>query len=217
MKRYKAALIDMDGTLFNTAKGITKAVREACDEYGLKQLSDSEIEEFIGPPIQITFGKKYSLGEDEANKVANIFRRIYKEKEYVLECELYPGMRETLEKLRENGVKLCIASLKKEDMVKKICAHFGISELFDSLHGTDPLDKLSKSDIIKICMDDTGITGMKDAVMIGDSKYDAIGAEEAGCAFLGVTYGFGFHTDEDVYQYDAVGAAHSAAEIVKFI
>ena len=215
MSQYKAALLDMDGTLFNTKRGVIGALKEAIREYGLTEIKPEEEEQFIGPPIQKTIQKFYGISEENAIEAADIFRKYYREKDYVIECDLYDGMRETLEKLRSMGVKLCVASLKKEDMVKRICKHYDVEELFDSIHGTDARDNLSKSDIIKICLDEVKVT-LDDAVMVGDTVFDALGAEKAGCRFLGVTYGYGFHSCADVAEHDNIGAAASPLEIVEF-
>ena len=57
MSKYRAALFDMDGTLFNTKRGIVKALRLAIEEFGLEPLKEGEEEQFIGPPIQKTMGQ----------------------------------------------------------------------------------------------------------------------------------------------------------------
>lgn len=215
MKQYKAALLDMDGTLFDTKKGVIGALKEAIRDYGLRELEPEEEDQFIGPPIQKTIERFYGISEAEAIEAADVFRKYYREKDYVIVCDLYDGMRETLESLRAEGVKLCVASLKKEDMVKRICRHYGVEDLFDSIHGTDARDNLSKSDIIKICLDEVGVD-LDDAVMIGDTVFDAMGAEKAGCKFLGVTYGYGFRTESDVAEYANIGTAKSADEIADF-
>lgn len=215
MSNYKAAIFDMDGTLFNTKRGIMKALRMTVEEYGLQPPKAEEEEQFIGPPIQKTLESFYELSEKKAIECADLFRKYYREKDYVLECDLYDGMRECLEKLKENGIKLCVASLKKEDMVKRICESYEIADLFDSIHGTDARDSLSKSDIIHICLNEVG-AGEEEAVMIGDTRFDAGGAKEAGVAFLGVSYGFGFHSEKDLEIYDNIGTASSPSDIVDY-
>ena len=216
MSKYAAALFDMDGTLFNTKRGIVKALRLAIRDFGLEPLKEEEEEQFIGPPIQKTVEKVYKISREESIECANLFRKYYREKDYVLECDLYEGMKECLAKLKENGIKLGIASLKKEDMVQRICDNYGISKYFDSIHGTDEFDNLSKSDIIHIRMNDLGVSENEKAVMIGDTRFDALGAKEAGVPFLAVSYGFGFHSEKDADDYDNIGTASAASDIVSY-
>ena len=54
------------------------------------------------------------------------------------------------------------------------------------------------------------------AVMIGDTAFDAIGAEGMGIDFLGVTFGFGFTCAEDVAKCTSVGSADKALDLLKF-
>lgn len=52
--------------------------------------------------------------------------------------------------------------------------------------------------------------------MIGDSSYDAIGAQKMGIDFIGVTYGFGFQSADEVLRFKAVGAADVPRELVNY-
>ena len=66
-------------------------------------------------------------------------------------------------------------------------------------------------------MVDLGVTDYSNAVMIGDSSHDAIGAEKIGMDFIGVTYGFDFWAPEDVYKFKAVGAAAMPLDLLNLI
>ena len=213
--KYKAALWDMDGTLFYTKRGIVHAVDAASEEAGLPLVDRDKVDMFIGPPIQMGFQKYYDLPMEEAIRVANLFRKAYREKGYVLECDPYEGVIESLKELKKAGVKLAVATLKKQDMAERICEKFGLDTVFDCIYGSDALDNLKKHDIIRLCCENMGIE-TSEAVMIGDTIFDAEGAEKAGSPFLAVTYGFGFHEPGDIEGYQAIGAAANAAEIPSF-
>ncbi len=213
---YKAALWDMDGTLFYTRPGIERALRETCLDLGLEAIREEELETFIGPPVQDSMMRYYGMGREEAIKSAEHFRSIYHGEGYSMDCEPYPGIVEALRELKENGVGLAVATLKKEPMAKKICEKYGLSPLMDCVYGTDPADKLKKHDIIALCCRHFGIEDFSEALMIGDSKYDAMGAEKAGTPFLAVSYGFGFHPGDDLSEYKPIGVAASPKDIVGF-
>lgn len=206
--KYKAAVFDLDGTLFNTKRGIVKAIKKTIETEGLHGLADSEFDQFIGPPIQQTFAGIYGLTEDEGRRVAGIFREYYHRDEYILEADEYPGMRETLKTLDDSGCMLALATFKREEMAVNICRHFGYSSLIASIHGSDPAGKLTKRDIIKLCLDDFDCEASK-AVMIGDSRFDAEGAAAMGMDFIGVTYGFGFKSRADIECYSGAAVADS--------
>jgi len=215
-KKIKAVLWDMDGTLFNTKRGIEMAVREALDTRGLPQVRDDEIDDFIGPPIQYGFRDVCHLSMEEARETADVFRKYYREKGYVTECDPYPGLLNCLKDLKEKGFHNAVCTLKKQDMAERIVDKFGLSGLFDSIVGTDALDSIKKDDTIRITAERFGI-GTGEAVLIGDTEFDSLGAEKAGSLFIGVTYGFGFKSEEDVNEYPNIGTASSVDDVLRLI
>ncbi len=215
-KKIKAVLWDMDGTLFNTKRGIELAIRDAVKDVGLPAPVGNEVDRFIGPPIQYTFKEFYGLSEEKAKEVAGYFRTYYREKGYVLESDIYPGLLDIITKLKEEGCLMAVCTLKKQDMAERIVEHNGLKPIFDSVIGTDAIDSIKKHDTIRMTCEKFGIKE-ENAVLIGDTDYDALGAEKAGCLFIGVTYGFGFKGKEDIDPYPNIGTASSAEDILKLI
>ena len=215
-KRIKAVLWDMDGTLFNTKRGIEKALNDACTELSFPPIAPEAVETFIGPPIQFGFRDYYNLPLDRAIYCAGVFRKYYREKDYVLECDPYDGLTESLRELKGKGFFLGVCTLKKQDMAERIVEKYGMAELFDSVVGTDADDHIKKEDTITLSCEKWGIeTG--EAVLVGDTEFDPLGAEKAGSLFIGVTYGFGFKTKEDVDDYRNIGTALSPEEVCHII
>ena len=73
---------------------------------------------------------------------------------------------------------------------EQILRNFELDRFFRVIHGEDLEGKLKKSDLIRLCAEDTGVP-CEQCVMIGDTEYDARGAKGAGVPFIGVGYGFG--------------------------
>lgn len=214
--KYSAVVFDVDGTLLNTAEGVLSAVRYAIGSCSLPPLSDKEMETFIGPPIQNSLMKYYGLNVDEAQRVANIFRERYKGED-LLKATPYEGIYPLLEQLKKKGIKIAIATYKRQDYARKLLKHFGFDRFTDILYGADNQNKLKKKDIIEKCMIDMGITDYSKAVMVGDSDNDAVGAHSLKMDFIGVTYGFGFKTAADVMEFNAAGCAEYPEQIAKII
>ena len=122
-----------------------------------------------------------------------------------------------LKELQQNGIKTAVATYKKENLAVKLLEHFGLSDNLNVMHGADDKVTLTKQDIIKLCITECGITDLSEVVMIGDSVYDAVGAENVGVDFIGVTYGMGFKSCEDILQHKNIGCADTVSEILKFI
>ena len=128
----------------------------------------------------------------------------------------YVGVCDLLELLKKYNMKIAVATYKKHSDAIPLLEHFKFSNYYDVAYGADPDNKLKKSDIIKKCIKDLEVSP-NETVMIGDTKLDAIGAEQIGCDFIGVTYGFGFKSKDDVYKYKNVGAADTIKELCEML
>lgn len=215
MKKYEIAVFDVDGTLLDTTEGVLASVKYTIDEMGFAPLSDEQLLTFIGPPIQDSFAKAYHLEGDILQEIATCFRNRYKDYE-LFKAVPYDGIYKLFDKLSEKGIKIAVATYKRQDYAEAILKHFGFDRYTNILCGADHENKLKKVDIIRKCMDDLGVCDYSKAVMIGDSSHDAIGAREIGMDFIGVTYGFDFKSMSEVFQYDAIGAADYPESILKY-
>ena len=216
MSRYEIAVFDVDGTLLDTTEGVISAVKYTISKMGFKPLPEEKLLKFIGPPIQDSFAKAYGIEGSILQDIATCFRDRYKEYD-LLKAKPYEGIYDVFDWLDEIGVKLAVATYKRQDYAEIILKHFGFDKYTNILYGADHENKLKKVDIIKKCMDDLGVTDYSNAVMVGDSDNDAIGAKQIGMDFIGVTYGFGFRSIEDVSKFDTCGIAQNTHGIVDII
>ena len=215
MKQYKAVIFDFDGTLANTYEGIFNSYSYAAEQMGLQKPTRKMVDGAIGAAPPDVFQEKFMLTKEDADKATVIYRSRYA-KYGIYEVQLYDGMQQLLEYLKNKKIKIGIATLKLEKFAKSICEYLNINELFDDISGVDNKDKLTKSQIILKSLSNMGVSP-EDAVLIGDSKYDAVGAKEAGVDFLAVTYGFGFKQNEDIKDYDTVGIVDSTYSLNKLL
>lgn len=196
MARYNCILFDLDGTLLDTSRGVLKSIDYTINELGLAPLTEEKKRTFIGPPIQNSFRNTYGLDDEMTARAAATFRNVYKDK-FLLEADPYDGMYDFLKELRANGIKTAVATYKREDYTLRLLDALDISRYFDIIKGSDMEGKLTKADIVQYCVD--GLSADKhDIVLIGDSVNDETGAQARGVDFIGVTFGFGYKTKDDV-------------------
>jgi len=214
LEGIKAVLFDLDGTLLDTSEGIRESVKHTIHALGYDELSDDTILKFVGPPIQNSLKTYLGLNEAEAQTGANIFRDYYKN-HALFKASLYPGIMNLLSALRENHIRIGVATYKREDYAIDILRHFGIADFCTTMHGADNENKLSKADIIKLCAKELGC--VKDAIVyVGDTDNDEIGASNAGLRFMPVTWGFGFkNTAENKHKYTYI--INKPDEMKKFV
>lgn len=215
MRKYDIAVFDVDGTLLDTTEGVLSAASYAIDQMGLPALAKEQMLTFIGPPIQNSFRKYYDLSEKQIQEAADIFRAQYKEVD-LLKAVPYEGIYETFQQLMDSGIKLAVATYKRQDYAVTLLKHFHFDDYTDILYGADNLNKLKKKDIIVKCMNDLGVYDYSRAVMIGDSDNDALGAQSIGMNFIGVTYGFDFRSEQDVNKFPNIGYANRPIDLVNY-
>lgn len=183
-------LFDLDGTLLDTSEGIINSVKYTIERLGLKKLPDSVLLQFIGPPIQNSLIKYCCLSYDEAQEGANVFRNYYK-KECLYQAHVYDGIIRLLANLQKKGLRIGVATYKREDYAISILKYFGLSNYCLVAHGADNDNKLTKADIIdNVCQE--LMTEKSSTVLVGDTEFDRIGANASGINFIGVTWGFGY-------------------------
>ena len=215
MRKYDLAVFDLDGTLLDTRGGVLSAVKYTIKEFGYEMPDEDTLRTFIGPPVQEGFSRVYGLEGPILQEIATVFRNFYSTKT-LLEAELYDGMIELFEAMRARGIMPAVATYKREDYALKLLTHFGFDRYTDIMFGGDHENKLKKRDIIEKCINTAGVKDLSRVVMIGDTEYDAIGARDIGVDFIGVSYGFGYKTTDEIEGCGAVGAAQTPMDILKF-
>lgn len=212
MKSFKTILFDLDGTITDPFDGITNSVIYALKKHSITPPGKKELGCFIGPPLYATFMEMFSMSREEALEAVNDYREYYADKG-IFECELYPGIKELLAKLKADGKKVVLATSKPEIYANKLLQHFGIEACFDLVVGATMDSKIvEKDDIIKIALQNEDAAS---AVMIGDRKFDILGAKKNGIASIGITYGYGGR--EELEEANADYICDSVNELIKIL
>ena len=188
--KYHTVIWDVDGTLLDTSEGLMSAARAVIETAGLAVPTEAVLKTYIGPPIQKSFERTLGLSKDDAMELANKFRARYKEKD-LFKAQPYTGIQTLIKKLSAQGVRQAVATYKRQDYAERIVEHFGFSPYMEVVCGSDFAGILTKDDIVANAVQMMGADA-RAAVMVGDSRSDAQGAQANGLDFLAVTYGFGY-------------------------
>lgn len=215
-KNYKLLIFDVDGTLFDTSEGIISSVKYALKKNKLSLSHGIDYQRtFIGPPIQNTLKRLFpELAEERIKEVALDFRNHYKDVD-LCKATPYPHLYEVLDELDKRGIKIAVATFKREDYAFGIVDHFGITKYTNNIFGQDFEGKRDKADIIELAIKKSGLP--KEAcLMIGDTSNDGDAAKKAGIDFLEVTFGFGFTKDKH-YEGESIGSIDSYPELLNIL
>ncbi len=216
MPKYKLVIWDVDGTLLDTSSGLISSTRYMIEKLGLPKVSEDVLKSFVGPRIQDSLSRVYGLTGEAGKEAAAVFRNHYKEGD-VLKAEPYPGIEEVLKNLSDADIKMAVATNKRQDFTDALMQKFGFDKYLSCVFGTDPEGKYVKKDLINMCVDYFDDIDKTDAVMIGDSTYDAEAAMDVGVDFIGVTFGFDFKSSEDMAAFKPIGAVADIKELKELL
>lgn len=187
---FKQILFDLDGTVTDPKIGITNSVKYSLDKFGIHETDMDKLVQFIGPPLQNSFKEFYGFSESESRLAVDYYREYYSDKG-IFENELYPGIEVLLTQLENNNKTIILATSKPTIFAERILSHFKISCFFNHVIGSN-LDgtRTDKTEIIKYILD-MKIHSQSETIMIGDRKFDIIGATNNNIKSIGVGYGYG--------------------------
>lgn len=217
--RYKNIFFDLDGTVTEPVLGITNAIIHALKKFGIEINDRKQLYKYIGPPLRESFMEFNGFSKEQAEEAVLAYREYYSDKG-ILENDIMPGMEEALEKLAAAGCHLFIATSKPEIFAIQILKHLKLDGYFDIIAGSlldGSRDK--KEDVIKNLLDRSGIGAsreeMENTVMVGDRKFDIIGARHFNLDNIGVLFGYGDKTELD--EAGAMLIVNTAEELVSAI
>ena len=197
---YDYFLFDLDGTLTDPGLGITNSVAYALGKYGITVEDRRELYPFIGPPLRQSFSEFYGFDEEKTKEAVAFYREYFSEKG-LFENEVYEGIPEVLSQFKQAGKKLLVATSKPEEFTNRILEHFGLAEYFDFVAGaTMDETRNEKADIIAYALKQIADADPSKIVMIGDRKFDILGARGNGIDSIGVLYGYGSRAELEEAQ-----------------
>lgn len=214
MKPYSLLIFDWDGTLMDSAAHITRCMSNAIAHVGAESRSDAQIRDIIG------------LGLDEAvqqlypEAAPSVWRNIVHEyrQEFLVRSthgsELFADTRETLMQLMQQGYDLAIATGKSRRGLDKVLAETGLAPYFPITRCADETRSKPHPQMLEEILTDFNAKP-SDALMIGDSEYDLLMANNLKMDALAVSYGV--HSLQRLLQYQPRGYVHSVADIPQWL
>lgn len=191
VKQYDVVLFDLDGTLTDPGEGITNSVAYAMGKFGMEVPERKELYKFIGPTLAESFGEFCGLKGDDVTQAIAWYREYYRP-HGIHENLLYDGVEEMLRRLRDAGKTLLVATSKPEPFARQILEGFGLANYFTYIAGAN-FDETrgDKADVIAYGLESAGIAADDHVIMVGDRKFDVIGARQNGLDCIGVLSGYG--------------------------
>lgn len=202
---WNTVLFDLDGTLSDSAPGITRCVQYALEkEFGIIRKPE-ELIEFVGPPLKEQFMLYTGCNDEMGERAVDRYRERYRPVG-IFENSLYPGIPELLLQLRNEGFRIALSSSKPEEFCHQILETFEIAQYFDVVCGSDMEGRhTDKAEIVEEVLHRLGMENRREeVVLVGDRKYDIIGARQRGVGTIGVSYGYGSREELELEWPDCI-------------
>ncbi|MBW5393031.1 HAD hydrolase-like protein [Brachyspira pilosicoli] len=218
--KYKNILFDLDGTITDSANGITNAVK-----YGIKKMSDiypelnivlpedDILRKFIGPPLDISFKKYIYDNQDKAMEFIKYYREDYNGNDGLFNCTLYDGIYDLIKTLYNNNFNTYLATAKPLESAVRIIKHFDLDKYFTNMYGAILGGAIkNKLDVLKEASLKENFN-KNETIMIGDRIDDIEASKNMGFDSIAVKYGFG--NDEEFRN--ATYTVNNTKEILEII
>jgi phosphoglycolate phosphatase len=208
-------LLDLDGTLVDSAPGIAASAAAALRAVGAAVPGDAVLRGFVGPPMYETFRHVLRLDESTAKHALAVYRRFYAE-HGALDSRTYEGVPVLLASLTATGLPMAVATSKVEDQAQRIVRHYGLDSYFETVCGTsDEAGRGTKAEVIRECLARLRARGVDTShpLMVGDRGYDIESAAGEGIPGIRVLWGYG----DEAESAGAVATAGSPEELAKLL
>ncbi len=182
---------DLDGTLTDSAEGITRCLAHAVDFLGGAPPPLRELQQYIGSPLSDIFKTLLDTDDrDAVDKAIAAYRGRFDRVGYA-ENRVHSGIVELLDELRARGYALYVATAKLQRDATRVVEHFDLREQFAAVFGVecDP-ERHDKALLLVRALGERGVEPRR-AAMIGDRSTDMLGARSAGLRAIGAGWGYG--------------------------
>lgn len=206
-------IFDWDGTLADSASKIVACLAAASNDCGLPLLADEQYQHIIGlglPEAMVTLYPNADVGTREALLQAYVDHFLSD----ASPTQLFNGVPEGLQSLREQGYCLAVATGKSRRGMDRVLAELGMHDFFDITRCAD--ETLSKPDPLMLSeiLASTGFTA-EQSVLVGDTSYDLEMAINANMRSVGVSYGA--HSQAILKAHQPLAIAHGFGEVLALV
>jgi phosphoglycolate phosphatase len=187
----RAVLLDLDGTLSDSRRGIEACFRHMLAELGHDPAEAGDMTWAVGPPIAVSITRLLAqYGDDRVDFGVTTYRARYTTIG-IYECAAFPGVPEMLAALPQRGMALCVATSKRRDFAERVVDFLGFRPFLPRVYGALPGGGLDdKKDLIAEILRVEGYDPAQ-TTMVGDRLHDIHAARANRLRSIGVLWGYG--------------------------
>jgi len=190
---YSCILFDLDGTIVDSAPGITATLAYMFEQLGKPIPTPSELLKYVGPPLLDSFRDLAGFDAEESAAALAIYREKYLNVG-AYDATQYPGVGQVLKAVHESPVPMSLATSKPETPATLILEHFNLARYFDIITGaSDDEVRSAKKDVVAEALIRLAAMGadISRPVLVGDREHDVQGAGANDVPTIFVEWGYG--------------------------
>jgi phosphoglycolate phosphatase len=183
-------IFDLDGTLIDSKEDLANAVNAARGHMGMPPLENELVYSYVGngAPVLMRRAVGPEASEEDEQKALEFFLEYYRD--HMLDhTVLYPGVRESIDRLFEAGLKLAVLTNKPVRFSQLLVDGLGLGGHFQRVYGGNSFEQKKPHPAgVEKLLAECNVDRSR-AMMVGDSDVDIRTARNAGIRACGVTYG----------------------------
>jgi phosphoglycolate phosphatase len=191
MSSARSVLLDLDGTLVDSQPGIFASCSAALRALGHDPGEAQDIKRAIGPPLEdMLQALLQARGDDRIGEAVAAYREHYGQSG-LLGSEPYDGISGALQEMQRAGLRIYLATSKREVFARRILQNLKLATYFDGIYGSVPGGELDhKPELLAHILSEQDIDASH-SLMVGDRRHDIVGAHAVKMRGLGVLWGYG--------------------------
>ncbi len=191
----RLVMFDLDGTLVDSVPDLAAAVDNALTDLDRPPVGVQQVRDWVGNGARVLVRRALAGGMEhahvdhaQAEQALELFMQHYAANHAL--TQVYPGVKPTLDWLREQQVELAIVTNKPERFVAPLLDEKGLGGYFRWIVGGDTLpqqkpDPAALRHVLQLARVDAA-----QALFVGDSRNDVLAAKAAGVACVALSYGY---------------------------
>lgn len=213
--KYKAVLLDMDGTVLDTVEDIMNSANTALRKFGFPEMNSAQTKARLGNGSRVLITKALPEGTEPEilEKVLEFYIPYYDTHSHI-KTRPYDGILELLENLKNSGYKLAIISNKPDSTVKELAGEFFPDMLETAVGESETVKRKPNPDAVIAAAEQMGFD-ISQCVYVGDSEVDIETAKRAGMDCISVSWGF--RTKQQLVESGASRIADTVSELNEMI
>lgn len=207
-----AVLFDLDGVLVDSRVAFARNINAALIEHGLEPREERELVQYLGPPLHRTMALLAGEDEERVDALVLSYRARYR-RTLAEESHVFAGIPQALDELAAT-MPLVVATSKPQALAEPLLEQLGLRGRFQAIHGPQ-LQARDEAKSLTIARALEGLPHARRPVMVGDRKFDVLGARAHEMPCVGVLWGIG--TERELREAGAAALVAEPSELVDLL